>query len=179
MVAILLAAVAGCGGVENGGDVEPKAYAKAVCSGLVSWRSGVSGDSTKLSDALRSGASDVTTVKSRYTAFFAGTTRRTDQLIRVVNAAGAPKVDNGVGYAKDLSAALARTRKGLADAQTQFARLPTGDLRSYATGAAKVRDSLGKVFTEVGTSLDRLGASYAGTDLADAFRDEPDCQSLS
>ena len=178
MVAIVLATVAGCG-VENGGDAEPKAYAKAVCSGLVAWRTGITADSAKLSGALSSGASDVATVKRRYADCFAGTTRRTDDLSRAVGAAGAPKVDNGVGYARDLAAALTQVRKGLADAQARFAKLPTGDLRSYAAGAAKIRDSLGTVFTDAGTSIDRLGAAYPDSHLADAFRDEPDCQRLS
>lgn len=179
LVAIVLTATVACGGPENGGSADPKAYAKAVCSGLSTWQQGVTSDSTTLSSALRSATSDVATVRRRYTDFYAGTTRRTDELIRVVRAAGAPEVDNGLGYARDLTAALTQARKGLADAQTRFARLPASDLRSYAAGAAKVRDSLGTVFTDVGTSLDRLGTSYTDSDLVEAFRDEPDCQRLS
>jgi hypothetical protein len=179
LVAIVLLAAVACGGPENGGTTDPKQYAKSVCSGLLAWRQGVTSDSTKLSGALQSGASDVATVRKRYTDFYAGTTRRTDDLLRVVSAAGAPKVDNGLGYARDLSAALGQARKGLADARTRFAKLPASDLKSYAAGAAKVRDSLGTVFTDAGASLDRLGTSYTDSDLVQAFRDEPDCQRLS
>jgi hypothetical protein len=177
-VAIVLAAIAGCG-VSEGGDVEPEAYAKAVCSGLLTWRTGVTADSTQLSNALKAGGSDVATVKARYATFFSGAVKRTDLLVRTVGDAGAPEVDNGLGYARDLQAALAQTRKGLADAQTRFARLPTTDLRSYAAGAAKVRDSLGTVFTEVGSSLDRLGSTYTDDGLNKAFADDPDCRSLA
>jgi hypothetical protein len=174
---IVLVAIAGCA-VSVGGDAEPRAYAKAVCSGLLTWRLGVTADSTKLSAALRSGASDVAAVKGRYTRFFAAAVRRTDRLVATVKEAGAPKVDNGLGYARDLTAALTATRKGLVDAQTRFARLPTGELTSYSAGAAKVRDSLGTVFTEVAGSLDRLGSTYTDSGLDGAFRDEPDCRSL-
>ena len=177
-VVIVLLAVAGCG-VSDGGDREPRAYARSVCSALLVWRLGVTADSTRLSNALSAGAIDVATVKARYTTFFAGTVRRTDQLIAAVKAAGVPRADHGVGYARDLAAALAQARKGLADARTRFARLPAGDLKSYAAGAAKVRDSLGTVFTEVERSLDRLGSTYTASDLNGAFRDEPDCRSLS
>src|SRR5215207_7692033 len=121
LVAIVLVAAVACGGAENGGTADPKVYAKAVCSGLLTWRQGVTSDSMRLSAALQSGASDVATVRRRYTDFYAGTTRRTDELIRVVAAAGAPEADNGLGYARDLSAALAQARKGLADARTRFA----------------------------------------------------------
>lgn len=176
-VAIVLLAVAGCG-VSEGGDVEPKAYARTVCSGLLAWRLGVTADSAALSDALKSSA-DVATVKARYTTFFSGAVRRTDQLVRAVAGAGAPEVDNGLGYARDLNAALVKTRKGLADAQVRFSRLLTTDLRSYASGAAKIRDSLGTVFTDVGSSLDRLGSTYTDSDLNKAFGDEPDCRSLA
>src|SRR5215212_8503748 len=102
-VAIVLAAVAGCG-VSDGGDIEPRAYAKSVCSGLLTWRTGVTADSTRLSSGLKSGGSDVATVKARYTTFFSAAVTRTDQLVRTVGDAGAPKVDNGIGYARDLKA---------------------------------------------------------------------------
>jgi hypothetical protein len=168
----------GCG-VSEGGDVEVRAYAKAVCSGLLTWRQGVSADSTALSTPLHARASEVATVKGRYSQFFAGTVRRTEELVRTVEKAGAPKVDNGLGYARDLLAALGRTRSGFTEAQTRFARLPIGDLRSYAAGAANIRDWLGTLFTEVGAALDRLGTTYTDTDLSEAFRDEPDCRSLA
>lgn len=180
LVALVAFAVlaAGCG-VSDGGDAEPRAYAKAVCSGLLTWRTGVAADSAALTAALAARVSDVPTVKARYTRFFAGTVRRTDELVSTVQQAGAPKVDDGLGYARDLSAALGRTRRGLDEAQRRFARLPTGDLRSYAAGAAKIRDSLGTVFTDVGASLDRLGATYTDPDLDEAFGAEPDCRSLA
>lgn len=177
LVAFALLA-AGCG-VKDGGDVEVGDYAKAVCSGLLGWRTGVTADSTALSSALQARPADVVTVKARYSRFFAATVRRTDELLGAVSKAGAPKVDNGLGYARDLSAALARTRQGLAGAQSRFARLPTGDLRSYAAGAARIRASLGTVFTEVGASLDRLAATYTDSDLNEAFGNQPDCQRLS
>lgn len=105
--------------------------------------------------------------------------RRTDQLIGTVRAAGAPDADRGLGYARDLAAALDRTRAGLAAAQTRFAALPTGDLRRYAAGARGVRDSLGTLFSQVGATLDELGGTYTDSGLNRAFRDEPACQRLT
>jgi hypothetical protein len=178
VAAAVLVLLMGCG-PSNGGDADPRAYAKSVCSGLVIWREGITGDSAELSRALGSRATDIATVKARYTRFFAGAVRRTDDLLKTVREAGAPEVDDGLGYARDLTDALARTRKGLADAQARFGALPTRDLRSYATGAARVRDSLGALFTGVGAALDRLGSTYPDSDLNEAFRDEPGCQRLA
>jgi hypothetical protein len=178
LVAFLAVAASGCGPT-NGGDVPPEDYAKTVCAGLLSWRQSVANDSTRLSSDLQAAAADVGTVKAKYTAFFQGVVRRTDVLLSAVSKAGAPKVDNGSSYARDLKSALAETRVGLANAQRRFAVLPANDLRSYAAGAAKIRDDLGKVFIGVGSALDRLGRTYPDKDLNEAFEQQPDCKSLA
>jgi hypothetical protein len=179
VVAFLLAgAMLGCG-PSNGGDTSSEDYAKGVCAGLLSWRQGVASDSARLSRELQAGAADIATVKAKYTAFFQAVVRRTDTLLAAVSKAGAPKVDNGTAYAHDLQAALAKTRTGLATAQRRFAGLPINDLRSYAAGAAKVRDDLGTVFLGVGTALDQLGKTYPDKGLNQAFEQQADCKSLT
>ena len=175
VVAIVL--LTACG-PEDAGDTEPADFARSVCAGLTSWRNGVATDSAELTRSL-GGASDAATVRSRYGHFFTSTVRRTDQLIHTVDTAGTPKVDHGRGYSRDLTAALEAARSGLATAQKSFAALPTGDLAGYAAGAWKIRDSLGGVFTQVGTTLDELGQTYTSGDLNRAFGDEPACQRLS
>lgn len=165
-------------GPDDAGDTEPADFARSVCAGLTSWRDGVATDSAELTRSL-SGAGDVATVRSRYGRFFTSTVHRTDQLIHAVDTAGAPKVDHGRGYSRDLTAALERARSGLATAQKSFARLPTGDLAGHAAGARKIRDSLGGVFTQIATALDQLGQTYTSADLNRAFGDEPACQRLS
>lgn len=176
VIAVVVLA-AGCGPSEAG-QADPRAYARSVCSGLLTWSRGVTADSAEPSRALQAGGGDVATVRARYTRFFARAVRRTDELVRAVGRAGAPKVDNGLAYARDLTSALTSIRKGLADAEARFAALPTGDLRSYAAGAGRIRDSLRTSFTGVGATLDRLGSTYTDPDLNDAFRDEPDCRRL-
>jgi hypothetical protein len=178
LVAFLTGSAAGCAPT-NGGDVSPEDYAGSVCAGLLSWRQGVANDSARLSRDLQAAAADVGTVKAKYTAFFQGAVRRTDALLVTVRKAGAPKVDNGTSYARDLQSALADTRVGLANAQRRFAALPTNDLRSYAAGAAKIRDDLGKVFIGVGSALDRLGKTYPDKGLNKAFEQQADCKSLA
>jgi hypothetical protein len=165
-------------GPEDAGDTEPADFARSVCAGLTSWRDGVATDSAQLTRSL-GGANDVATVRSRYGRFFSASVQRTDQLIRAVDAAGAPKVDHGRGYSRDLAAALASARSGLTAAEKSFAALPTDDLAGYAAGARKIRDSLGGVFTQVGATLDQLGRTYTSADLNRAFGDEPACQRLS
>jgi hypothetical protein len=178
VTAVVLMLLTACGPA-NGGDVNPRAYAKSVCSGLVTWREGIAGDSAELSRVLGSRSTDSETVKARHTRFFAVSVRRTDELLSVVREAGAPEVENGLGYARDLTDALTRTRRGLAGAQARFEALPIRDLRSYAAGAAKIRDSLGGLFTAIGAALDRLGNTYTDPDLNQAFRDEPACRRLA
>jgi hypothetical protein len=165
-------------GAEDAGDSEPAGYARSVCADLVGWRDGVAADSVQLTRSLDS-AADVTTVRARYSRFFTATVRRTDQLIGAVDAAGAPKVDHGRGYSRDLAAALRQARAGLATAQKSFAALPAADLTAYAAGARKIRDSLGGMFGQVGTALDKLGTTYTDKDLNRAFGAEPACQRLS
>ena len=177
-VLILFAVLATACGATDAGDVEPAAYARSVCTGLIGWRDGVAADSAALSRSL-AGAADVATVRSRYATFFTASVRRTDELIGTVKSAGAPKADHGLSYSRDLTAALGQARTGLAAAQTSFAALPTGDLTAYAAGARKIRDSLGTVFTRVGTTLDQLGGTYTDSALNRAFRDDPACQRLS
>lgn len=96
-----------------------------------------------------------------------------------MKSAGAPNADHGLSYSRDLIAALGRARTGLAATQKSFAALPTGDLTAYAAGARKIRDSLGTVFTQVGTTLDQLGGTHTDSALNRAFHDDPACQRLS
>jgi hypothetical protein len=165
-------------GAEDVGDTEPARYARSVCSGLSGWRDGVAADSAALTHSLDN-AADVPTVRTRYSRFFSATVRRTDQLIGAVDSAGAPKVDHGRGYSRDLTTALRQARTGLATAQKSFAALPAVDLAAYAAGARTIRDSLGGVFSQVGTALDKLGSTYTDKGLNRAFGDEPACQRLS
>jgi len=118
----------------------------------------------------------VATVQIWYTRFFSGAVRRTDELLRTVREAGAPDADQGLGYARDLTAALERTRAGLAGAQKTFGALPSDDLTAYAAGARGVRDSVGTLFSQVGGTLDQLGGTYTNSGLNGAFRDDPACQ---
>ena len=177
-LAVTAALLATACGAEDAGDVAPGTYAQSVCSGLVGWRDGVAADSAELTGSLGK-AADVATVRARYARFFDATVRRTDQLLGTVRDAGAPEADQGNGYARDLTAALERTRAGLAAAQKTFAALPTDDLGRYAAGARRVRDSLGTLFSQVGTTLDQLGGTYTDSGLNRAFRDDPACQRLS
>ena len=176
LAVVILAA--GCG-PSNGGAVEAKDYAKAVCGHLLRWKQGVASDGALLSQQLRAKSADVATVKAKYTAFFHGAVGRTDTLLEGLDRAGAPKVEDGVDYARDLRAALAVTRTGLADARARFAALPTGDLRSYAAGSAKIRDELGQAFVGVGAALDRLGRRYPDKALNSAFDQQPECKRLT
>ncbi len=175
--ALLLSAI-GCG-PSNGGETTPEDYAKAVCSNLLTWKQGVTNDSAALSRKLQARSLDVATVKAMYTAFFEGVVRRTDALLKGVETAGAPRLDDGANYARDLRAALADARAGLADARARFAALPARDLRSYAAGATKIRDELGRVFLGVGAALDRLSRTYRDRGLNDAFDQEADCKGLA
>jgi hypothetical protein len=175
LAVVMLAA--GCGPA-NAGAVEAADYAKAVCVNLLRWKQGVVNDGALLSRQLRAGSVDVATVKAKYTAFYRGAVGRTDGLLAGIEQAGAPKVDGGVDYARDLRAALAETRAGLADAGARFAALPTGDLRSYAAGSAKIRDELGQAFVAVGAALDRLGRSHPDKALNRAFDQQSECRRL-
>ena len=174
---VLLLVLSGCA-AENAGDVEPERYAQQVCTGLVGWRDGIAADSAQLTGSLQ-GAAGVASVRARYTRFFAGAVRRTDELIATVRSAGAPNADEGLGYARDLIAAVERTRVGLAAAQKAFAALPTDDLAAYAAGARRVRDSLSTLFVQVGSTLDQLGGTYSDSGLNSAFGNDPACQRLT
>jgi hypothetical protein len=174
-LAVVLAT--GCG-TRNGGDVKPDGDAQAVCSTLLAWRQRVPADSARLSAELQAGSLDAQPVKDRYTAFFQAVVGRTDTMLTGIDKAGAPKVDNGAAYARELRAALTEARSKLADARARLSALPAGDLRPYAAGAATIRDQLGPVFTDIGTTLDRLGRSYPDKALNGAFDRQQECTRL-
>jgi len=73
-------------GPDDAGDTKPADFARSVCAGLTNWRDGVAADSAELGRGLGA-AGDVAAVRSRYGQFFTSTVRRTDQLIRTVDAA--------------------------------------------------------------------------------------------
>jgi len=176
--AFVVGASAGCG-ASNGGGAEPGDYAKPVCASLLTWKRGVTSDSALLSKQLQARSLDVRTVRAKYTAFFRGVVTRTDALLMEIGNAGAPAVDSGADYARDLRAALAQARAGLAAARARFAALPADDLRSYAAGAARIRDQLGQVFVGASAALGRLGRTYDDKALNTAFEDQPDCRDLA
>ena len=177
LVVILSCALLGCG-PSDAGATAPKAYAHAVCDGLATWQQGITADSTRLTQDLQAAAA-VSVVRARYARFYSDAVRRTDTLLVTVRRAGAPKVDHGTGYARDLTAALSLARASLQHAKTRFAALSTSNLRAYAAGAAAIRDELGTAFVGVGTALDRLGRSYPDKTLNKAFAGDPRCTGLT
>jgi hypothetical protein len=116
-------------------------------------------------------------VKARHTTFFHRVVGRTDALLTGIEDAGAPRVDDGVDYGRDLHTERMQTRTGLADVRARFAASPTGGLQGYATGSAKIRDHLGRVFAGVDAALDRFGLTYPDNSLNRAFDRQPDCNS--
>jgi hypothetical protein len=165
LIAVVVLAVAGCGG-----DSEPSAsedYANKVCSSFSTWLTDVQSTAQTVTDA------GLGTTKDDIQSAVNDVGDATDQLDSDLKAAGPPDSEDGQKAASEVESLMSELRDQLATIQSALDS-NAGILSIASTVSTAVSTSL----QDLETTYDNLKDLDPAGELRDAFQDADDCNSL-
>ncbi|GAA3279231.1 MULTISPECIES: hypothetical protein [Dactylosporangium] len=166
LAATLLAlGVAACG--PDG--VEPKTWAKQVCTALTPWRAEIA-DLTSRAQQQLGAATTPAQSKTNIVDLLAGAEASSEKARAGVSGAGVPAVDDGPKVAEQFTASLTKARDAYGNAKRTVSGLAT-DKTFYA----EVKKAFTTLNTEYGRSA--IDPAHVGPeDLQKAFDEVPECR---
>jgi hypothetical protein len=99
-------------------------------------------------------------------------------MIKGIEDAGAPAIENGEDLSTDLVAALQPVEDTFSAAVEKAKALPTNDPNSFSEAAQQLGQEITDSQTEFSASFDQLQAKYDDASLNDAFNNVSACQEL-
>jgi hypothetical protein len=187
LVAIIVSAIAlggatACGGSESGGGetlsgISAERWSAEVCGAVKGWQVDFDTPSGLLTQA-GSSVSSVRETRELIVATADNQIARTSQLLRELDAAGDPAVENGEKIARDYREAFGSLAPTLQRFRDGVTKLP-GDPQGFSQG-------LTKLFDQLGPDLDAFAAAgkhakdeaAASSELRSALADTPACQQI-
>lgn len=171
LLAVVLVALAGCGGSSK--NVTPAKYVRSICRALGSWKSEVQSAGQKLQSSGAATAAPPT-AKREYVQFVSALRSATQGTASALKNAGTPSVSNGKSIADGLSGAFSRGADGLVKAESQARAIPTSNATVFEAGASAVT-------TQIRNSLQGIASISPrnSTALRSAASHEPSCQALT
>jgi len=168
LVAALLTGTAACGG---GGGVEPKTWARSVCSALTPWRAKITDLTTQAQQQLGN-AKTATQTKTNVVDLLTGAETASETARKGVAAAGTPDVDDGRQIATHFADSLQKARDAYGHAKTSVGALPTGDSKKFYAGVKTVFATLGTEYAASALDTSNVGSS----ELQKAFNEVSECR---
>jgi hypothetical protein len=164
---VLLCVLAGCG--EDG--VEPKRWAKSVCTALSPWRAEIASLTEKAQQQLQAARTPAQT-KTNIVDLLAGAESASEKARAGVNGAGVPKVEDGKKVAERFTASLSKARDAYGNARRTLSGLPTTDAKAFY---AQVVSAFATLKDEYARSA--IDPAHVGpADLQQAFDEVPECR---
>ena len=158
--------------------VSAGAYASALCSHLASWAADLQQGSDDLSARLQ-GAQNIRAGKRLLVTFLQNTTKRTDRLVREVDAVGVPKVANGLKIAQALHSGLVKASGVFRTALAGAKKLSTSSETKFSQGATEISAAISSGSSSVAEALGSVSTLYPSPELTAALAQQPECVSLS
>jgi hypothetical protein len=165
--AVVLVAVAGCGD----GAVDPKTWARDVCTALKPWSSTIS----ELTARTQQQMASVTTAQQARTSIVGlldSEAKASEAARKKVVKAGIPDVDHGKRVAGQFTAALASARDAYATARDSIKQLSTSNATSFYDGVSAAIDTMNKQYDAGKLDTSKVKSE----DLQHAFDEVPQCQ---
>ena len=172
LIAALLAVVAAsCGGSRGGDGPTPEEWMTTLCGALVKWQ----GVMTDLPPLPRD---DLVAAKNVLTGLLETAVGATDELIRTMQAAGAPDVENGPELAQGYQTALTSIRDSLDTARTRAQALDPAKPEEFGAGLTTIVTELEAATTALGRTFDENYRRYKSEELDDAAKEVEECNDL-
>jgi hypothetical protein len=163
LVLVLLGACAGSPG--------PRAWASAVCTALVPWRTEIDTLTTRAQDQM-SAAVTPSQARENLVRLFDGAEQASEKARAGVAKAGVPDVDDGKQIATGFTGALSSLRDAYGRAKGGIQALSVDNAEDFYSHVTTVVDQLNKDYQ--GSSLDT--SKLNSPDLRKAFDEEPECR---
>jgi hypothetical protein len=100
-------------------------------------------------------------------------------MLRKVDAAGTPAVDDGAKIKRDFRANLAKLRDVLVQAKDDAEKIPVDTPDHFASASEKWGKDVFSHFESVSGTFDELGKKYKSDEIENAAKSEPACKDLS
>lgn len=165
---VLLCVAAGCAG---GDGVEPKQWAKTVCSALSPWRAAIADLTDKANQQLQA-AKTPTQTKTNIVELLTGAETASEKARAGVDGAGVPRVEDGKKVAEQFTTSLSKARDAYGNAKRTVSGLPTADAKAFYA-------AVGSAFGTLKEDYERSAIDPAHTgpaDLQRAFDEVPECR---
>ncbi|WP_432833941.1 hypothetical protein [Dactylosporangium sp. CA-092794] len=167
VAALLCCAAAGCGG----DGVEPRQWARSVCTALTPWRAEIADLTAKAQQQLQAARTPAET-KTNIVELLDGAESASEKARAGVDGAGVPDVEDGKKVAEQFTASLSKARDAYGNAKRTVSELPTADGKAFYA-------AVGKAFTTLKDDYERSAIDPAHTgpaDLQRAFDEVPECR---
>ncbi|GAA4243417.1 hypothetical protein [Dactylosporangium darangshiense] len=165
--ALLLCAAAGCGA----DGVEPKQWAKAVCTALAPWRSEIADLTEKTQQQLQAAKTPAQS-KTKIVELLTGAESASEKARAGVDGAGVPAVEDGKKIAEQFTASLSKARDAYGNAKRTVSGLPTDDAKGFYSSVHSAFDTLKAEYER--SAIDPAHTGPA--DLQQAFDEVPECR---
>ncbi|WP_433054830.1 hypothetical protein [Dactylosporangium sp. CS-033363] len=166
-VALLLGAAA-CGGPDG---VEPKTWAKQVCTALTPWRAEIADLTSKAQQQLQAAKTPAQT-KTNIVDLLAGAEASSEKARTGVSGAGVPAVDDGPKVAEQFTASLTKARDAYGNAKRTVSGLPTESAKTFYGEVSKAFSTLKDEYERSAIDPSHVGPA----DLQKAFDEVPECR---
>jgi len=164
----IAAALSACGGATG---VEPKAWAKSVCTALRPWRDEIGALTKQVQQQMASATTPVQT-KQNLLTLVTGAQTASDTALTKLKAAGTPAVEQGDRIAVQFANAVNGVRDAYAHARTAIEALNTGDAKAFYTAVAATFHTLDHEVSGSDLDTNKVGS----VELRHAFDEVPECR---
>jgi DTW domain-containing protein YfiP len=167
VAAVVVVTVAGCGD----SAVDPKTWARNVCTALKPWSSTISELTTQTQQQMAS-VTTATQAKTSIVGLLDAEAKASESARKKVVKAGIPDVSNGKNIAGQFVAALASAQDAYATARDSISDLSTTNATSFYDGVSTAIDTMNKQYDAGKLDTSKVKSE----DLQHAFDEVPQCQ---
>jgi hypothetical protein len=153
-------------------EVSPERWARSVCSSLTDWIDEIE---DLASDVGTAAGDDIDEAQELLVDFLDDAVKSTNGLLKRLNRAGTPDVEDGGAIARTFKRGFKDAREIFADGRDAAEDLSTDDPGEFATEAAEIGTAIDEGSSEVSDVFDEADDKYETEKLDEAFQDEEAC----
>jgi hypothetical protein len=150
-----------------------KRWATSTCGALGRWESSIAARAKPTKEQA-----DPKTGRAVLSKYVRGIVKDTKTLVKRLDAAGFPDVDQGEQIAAAIHAAFTDALATLRAAKGQVAELDVSSAATFSSGATAIQQSIADAFGAAQSTLSQAGEQYSVPALTSALSNARSCQAL-